>query len=97
MDLNSGYLQVKMHTTNVWKTTFKTKFGLYEWLVMPFGLTNAPATFMRLINDIFQQHLGKIVIIYLDDILAYSRTWEEHMNHVRLILELLHSHHLQVK
>jgi len=86
-----------MHTSDIWKTTFKTNFGLYEWLVMPLDLTNAHATFMRLINDIFRKHLGKIVIIYLDDILIYNITWDEHVQHVHLILELLCSHHLQVK
>jgi hypothetical protein len=97
MDLTSGYHQVRMQPSDIWKTTFKTKFGLYEWLVMPFGLTNAPTTFMRLINDIFQPHLGKFIVIYLDDILVFSSSWEEHMQHVRTVLALLRQHQLQVK
>jgi hypothetical protein len=64
---------------------------------MPFGLTNAPATFMRLINDIFRNHLGRIVVIYLDDILIFSKTWDTHMQHVRQIFQLLREHNLQVK
>ena len=73
MDLIVGYHQVCMNETVTWKTNFKTKFGLYEWMVMPFGLTNALAIFMRLINDIFKAHLGKIVVIYLDDIWSLAR------------------------
>jgi hypothetical protein len=72
MDLMASYHQVCMAATNTWKTNFKTRFGLYEWMVMPFGLTNAPATFQRLINDIFRPLLGCIVVIYLDDILVFS-------------------------
>ena len=64
---------------------------------MPFGLTNVPATFMRLINDIFRLHLGKFVVIYLDDISVFSKSWAEHLQHVRSILELLRAHQLQVK
>jgi hypothetical protein len=86
-----------MNPDDVWKTTFKTKFGLFEWKVMPFGLTNAPTTFMRLINDIFRAHLGQFVVIYLDDILIFSRTWDTHMQHVRQVLQILQEHKLQVK
>ena len=67
-----------MSPDDVWKTTFKTKFGLYEWKVMHFGLNNALTTFMRLINDIFRKHLGRIVVIYLDGILIFSKTWDTH-------------------
>ena len=79
LDLTAGYHQVRINPDDVWKTTFKTKFSLYEWKAMPFGLTNAPTTFMRLINGIFRQHLGNIVVIYLDDILIFSKTWDDHM------------------
>ena len=78
-----------MNPDDVWKTTFKTKFDLYEWKFMPFGLTNALATFMRLINDIFRPHLGRMVVIYLDGILIFSHTWDAHMQHVRQILQIL--------
>jgi hypothetical protein len=64
---------------------------------MPFGLTNAPTTFMRLINDIFREHLGRFVVIYLDDILIFSRTWDTHMQHVQQVLQILQEHKLQVK
>jgi hypothetical protein len=86
-----------MNPTDVWKTTFKTKFGLFEWKVMPFGLTNAPTTFMRVINDIFRPLLGCIVVIYLDEILIFSKSWEAHLQHVCQVLELLREHKLQVK
>ena len=86
-----------MNPYDVWKTTFKTKFGLYECKVMPFRLTNAPTTFMRLINDIFRDHLGRMVVTYLDDILIFSKTWDTHLQHVRHIFQLLREHNLQVK
>ncbi len=97
LDLTAGYHQVRMNPEDIWKTTFKTKFGLFEWKVMPFGLTNAPTTFMRLINDIFRSELGKIVVIYLDDILIFNKTWELHMQHVWTIFQILRDHQLQVK
>ena len=82
LDLTVGYHQVQMNPYDVWKTTFKTKFCLYERKFMPFSLTNTPTTFIRLINDIFRPHLGRMVVIYLDDILIFSHTWDTHMQHV---------------
>ena len=63
-NMTYGYHQVRMNPEDVWKTTFKTKFGLYEWKFMPFGLNNTPTTFMKLINNIFRPHLGRMVVIY---------------------------------
>jgi hypothetical protein len=92
MDLTSWYHQVCMEPSDIWKTTLKTKFGLYEWFVMHFKLTNAPTTFVWLINDIFRPHISKFLIIYLDDIFIFSRSWEEHMQHVHTVLDLLRQH-----
>jgi hypothetical protein len=97
MDLTTGFHQVRMVSTDTWKRDFKTRFWLYEWMVMPFGLTNVPSTFQRLINDICFPVLGRIVVIYLDDILVFSKTWEEHLQHVHIVLQLLRTNHLKFK
>src|SRR3984957_4937654 len=94
IDLKSGYHQVPIEHFDVWKTAFKSKEGLFEWLVMTFGLTNSPATFMRLMDNILRPFTNSFVVVYLDDILIFSQTWEEHLHHIRQVLQTLRQHKL---
>ncbi|GJR52580.1 putative reverse transcriptase domain-containing protein [Tanacetum coccineum] len=97
IDLISGYHQLRVRDKDIPKTAFRTRYGHYEFQVMPFGLTNAPAVFMDLMNRVYKPYLDKFVIVFINDILIYSRNKEEHANHLRIILELLKKEKLYAK
>jgi hypothetical protein len=97
IDLRSGCHQLKIRESDIPKTAFRTRYGLYEYTVMSFGLTNAPAYFMYLMNKVFMEYLDRFVIVFIDDILIFSKMMEEHEEHLRLALEKLRSNQLYAK
>jgi len=97
IDLRSGYHQILVKAGDVQKTAFRSRYGHYEFLVMPFGVTNAPAIFMDYMNRIFRPFLDKFVVVFINDILIYSRTREEHAEHLRTVLNILRGKQLYAK
>jgi hypothetical protein len=97
IDLRSGYHQLRIRPSNIPKTAFVTKYGLYEFTVMSFGVTNAPAFFMNLMNSVFMDYLDKFVVVFIDDILIYSQSEEEHVDHLKMVLQRLRDHQLYAK
>ena len=92
IDLRFGYHKARMKEEYIHRKTFRTRYGLYEFVMVPFGLTNAPATFMCPMNSVFNRYLDKFVLVFLDDILIYSKNEEENEEHLRLTLQLLKEH-----
>jgi hypothetical protein len=90
IDLRSGYHQIKIHKEDILKIAFSIRYGLYEYLVISFGLTNAPAHFMYLMNSIFMIESDKFVVVFIDDILVYSKNKKEHEGHLCIVLQQFH-------
>ena len=97
IDLHFGYHQLKINSEDISKTAFRMRYGHYEFLLMPSGLTNAPATFMDLMNRVFHEYLDRFVIVYIDDILIFSKSMEEHEEHLRIIFQILRENKLYAK
>ena len=97
IDLRSGYHQLKIRREDIPKTASRTRYGHYEFLVLPFGLTNAPAAFMDLMNRVFKPYLDKFVVVFINDILIYSKSYVEHGEHHRIVLQTLRTHQLYAK
>ena len=97
IDLRIGYHQLRVRDTDIPKTTFKTQYGHFEFTVMPFGLVNALAAFMDLMHRVFQPYLDQFVVVFVDEILIYSQSEEEHEDHLRVVLQLLRDHQLYAK
>jgi hypothetical protein len=89
LDLRIGYHQIQVTEQDAWNTAFKTKQGLFEWLIMSFGICNALTTFMHVMNDVFRPSLDDFVIVYLDDMIVFRGAWDEHVRHVKKVLDTL--------
>jgi hypothetical protein len=97
IDLRLGYHQMKIRPSDIPKTTFSTRYGLYEFTVMSFGLTNAPAYFMNLMNKVFMEYLDRFIVVFIDDVLIYSKSVSDHEEHLRLVLQKLRDNQLYAK
>jgi hypothetical protein len=97
IDLRSDYNQIKICAKDIPKTAFTTRYGLYEYIVISFGLMNASAHFIYLMNSVFMPELDKFIMVFIDDILVYSKTIEEHEEHLRIVLQRLRVHQLYIK
>ena len=97
LDLRNAFNFIRVKKRDEWKTAFRTKYGIYEYLIMPFGLINAPATMQKLVNKILQSYLDRFAITYMDDILVYFDIYDQHTRHVRMVLDALKQKNLKVK
>jgi hypothetical protein len=97
IDLRFGYHTIKIRPSDISKIAFSTRYGLYEYLVMSFGLTNAPAYFMYLMNSVFMLEVDNFVVVFIDDILIYSKNLEDHAKHLHIVLQRLRDHRLYAK
>ena len=97
IDLRSGYHQVRIKDEDIFKTTFRTRYGHYEFVVMPFGTNNAPSVFMCLMNNVMHKYLDKFMVVFMDDIIIYSKSKGEHEEHLKIVLQELREHQLYAK
>ena len=97
IDFRTGYHQLRVRETYIPKTTFRTQYGNFEFIVMPFELTNAPAAFIDLMHRVFQPHLDQFFVVFIENILIYSKSEEEHGDHLRVVLQVLRDHRLYAK
>lgn len=97
LDLRSGYWQIRIDDDHTHKTAFITRYGQYEWMVLPMGLTNAPSTFQRVMNNLFDKYMDQFVVVYLDDVLIFSKDADSHFRHLQLVFDLLQKHQFYVK